>query len=428
MNSRFTEWSTPLLSIRCALHDDWSVSIGRKTSWQKTALSRWDAHAVEGWEWRILKIVCCSYQSSSKKQTWRFSLPTARNRKTFGLLSRQQRRRQRAVRYHILRRKYVAHPNDVQVNVFVKNHMQFLHKNYPRMEIEWLIRLSVQCLFLVDRWTVSMLSESFNQSIDNVRLILRQRTTRRMRVRPRPPTSLFGIEDEDERERLVREQIIKRDLRKTGSAGSNDNNDDEPVDHRVLAEESHLIARRRPSDQYMEREVSQRRFRNTRNKTKNANLSGYVMFLQISASCNRMPREGYPISFKWFQFEWGSNFEWMDISLDLQGQLLGRIRVVVDLTSSWALCIVSRIVPPWTSDTPVDCWSAKWQLHCSTHGFRFDLKVSRSLYRTMASSPMSFHPLIKINITSVTHPWSGSSLRRHPRYSIVWINSVPHVI
>lgn len=177
--------------------------------------------------------------------------------RSISLPSREQRRRQRTIRYHILRQKYVAHPKDVQVNVFVKNHMQFLRKNYPRKTRESEVQISVQSLVFVDRWSVQMLSESFNQSIENVRLILRQRTARRMRVRPRPPTSLFGINDEDERERLVREQIMKRDMRKTGTAGSMDDNNDEPVDYRVLAEESHLMPRTRPSNQYMERDVSQ---------------------------------------------------------------------------------------------------------------------------------------------------------------------------
>lgn len=44
---------------------------------------------------------------------------------------RQQRRRQRTVKYHMLKHKYVAHPNDVDVDLYVKNHMQFLHRNYP---------------------------------------------------------------------------------------------------------------------------------------------------------------------------------------------------------------------------------------------------------------------------------------------------------
>jgi hypothetical protein len=48
---------------------------------------------------------------------------------------RQQRKRQRNIRYHILRRKYVVHPNDIQVDPYVKNHMQFLHKNYPSMSV-----------------------------------------------------------------------------------------------------------------------------------------------------------------------------------------------------------------------------------------------------------------------------------------------------
>lgn len=43
--------------------------------------------------------------------------------------------------------------------------------------------------------------------------------------------------------------------------------------------------------------------------------------------------------------------------------------------------------------------------------------------RTMASSPMFFHHLIK----NVTRQRSRTCWRRHPPYSIVWINSVPHV-
>ncbi|CAF2748221.1 unnamed protein product [Rotaria sp. Silwood2] len=146
----------------------------------------------------------------------------------------QQRKRKHTIRYHILRRKYVAHPNDIKVDPYIKNHMQFLHKNYSK------------------RWTLDMLAESFNYSIDNVRLILRQRTTRRMRVRPRPPSSLFGIKDEEECEKLIREHIIKRDL--TISKNSELENDDgDSVDYQVLAEESNLVSRRRPTDAYMER-------------------------------------------------------------------------------------------------------------------------------------------------------------------------------
>ncbi|CAF3759099.1 unnamed protein product [Rotaria sordida] len=147
----------------------------------------------------------------------------------------QQRKRKRTIRYHILRRKYVIHPNDIKVDPYIKNHMQFLHKNYPK------------------RWTVKMLAESFNYSIDNIRLILQQRTTRRMRVRSRSPSSLFSIKDEEEREKLLREHIIKRDLNlnKNPELENDDNND--PVDYQVLAEESNLVPRRRSSDAYMER-------------------------------------------------------------------------------------------------------------------------------------------------------------------------------
>jgi hypothetical protein len=110
----------------------------------------------------------------------------------------------------------------------------------------------MKVFFIIERWTVSMLAESFNQSVENVRLILQQRTKRSMRVRPRPPSTLFSIKDEDERERLVREHIIKRDL-------PNNNNqvedDDDPVGHQVLAEESHLVSRQRPSNEYLKRDV-----------------------------------------------------------------------------------------------------------------------------------------------------------------------------
>ncbi|UJR15092.1 hypothetical protein I4U23_002059 [Adineta vaga] len=146
-----------------------------------------------------------------------------------------ERKRQRSIRYHILRRKYVAHPNDIKVNPYVKNHMQFLRKNYP------------------NRWTVDMLAESFNQSIENVRLILQQRTTRRMRVRARPSSSLFGINDEEEREKIVREHMMKRDLSRSKKPEL-ENNDDEPVDHQILAEESNLLPRQRPSAAYVERD------------------------------------------------------------------------------------------------------------------------------------------------------------------------------
>jgi hypothetical protein len=96
-----------------------------------------------------------------------------------------------------------------------------------------------------------MLAESFNQSVENVRLILQQRTKRGMRVRPRPPSTLFGIEDDDEREKLVREHIMKRDLRNTNQP----EDDEDPVDHQILAEESNLVSRRRPSNAYLERDV-----------------------------------------------------------------------------------------------------------------------------------------------------------------------------
>jgi hypothetical protein len=100
-----------------------------------------------------------------------------------------------------------------------------------------------------------MLAESFNQSVDNVRLILQQRTTRGMRVRPRAPSSLFGIKDEEEREKLIHEHIIKRDLHNNNNKPELQEDDGDLVDHQVLAEESHLVPRRRPSDAYLERDV-----------------------------------------------------------------------------------------------------------------------------------------------------------------------------
>ena len=108
-------------------------------------------------------------------------------------------------------------------------------------------------LGFTERWTVPVLAESFNRSVDDVRLILRQRTTRRMRVRPRAPSSLFGVQDEETGERQMREHMMKRDL---SSARKAELDDGEPVDYQVLAEESKLVARRRPSDGYREREVS----------------------------------------------------------------------------------------------------------------------------------------------------------------------------
>ena len=107
------------------------------------------------------------------------------------------------------------------------------------------------------RWTIDMLAESFNQSVENVRLILQQRTTRRLRVRARPPSSLFGVKDEEEREKIIREHMMKRDLsRRDKPELANNEDDNEPVDHQVLAEESHLLPRERPSDDYMKRDVS----------------------------------------------------------------------------------------------------------------------------------------------------------------------------
>lgn len=110
-------------------------------------------------------------------------------------------------------------------------------------------------IFLLERWTVQMLAESFDQSVANVRLILQQRTRRGMRVRARPPSSLFGVQDEEQAEKIIREHLIQRDLL-TAQKSTSPTNDDEPVDHQILAEESHLIPRQRPSSTYLQRDVS----------------------------------------------------------------------------------------------------------------------------------------------------------------------------
>lgn len=107
----------------------------------------------------------------------------------------------------------------------------------------------------VERWNVQMLAESFNQSMENVRLILQQRTRRGMRVRARPPSSLFGVKNEEEAEKIIREHLIKRDLI-SPQKSTPPIDDGEPVDHQILAEESHLIPRQRPSNSYLERDVS----------------------------------------------------------------------------------------------------------------------------------------------------------------------------
>ncbi|CAF4843285.1 unnamed protein product, partial [Rotaria magnacalcarata] len=78
------------------------------------------------------------------------------------------------------------------------------------------------------------LAESFNYPVRDVKLILQQRTKRRMRVRPRPPSSVFGIKDDDEREKIIREHIIKRDLRNSKNEAL-EKDDGEPVDCQVLA-------------------------------------------------------------------------------------------------------------------------------------------------------------------------------------------------
>lgn len=100
-----------------------------------------------------------------------------------------------------------------------------------------------------------MLAESFDQSVENVRLILQQRTKRGMRVRTRPPSSLFDVKDEDEADKIMREHLIKRDLISHRKSTLPNDEDGDPVDHQILAEESHLISRQRPSNSYLERDV-----------------------------------------------------------------------------------------------------------------------------------------------------------------------------
>ena len=96
-----------------------------------------------------------------------------------------------------------------------------------------------------------MLAESFNQSEENVRLILQQRTRRRLRVRPRSPSSSFGIKDPEEREKQIDEHILQRDITHWKSSQSNE----DPVDSRILAEESDLLPRHRPSQTYLSKQV-----------------------------------------------------------------------------------------------------------------------------------------------------------------------------
>ena len=113
-----------------------------------------------------------------------------------------------------------------------------------------------EIFLFVERWNVQMLAESFNQSVDNVRLILQQRTKRGMRVRARSPSSLFGVKDEEQAEKLMREHLLKRDL-VSHRKSTLPEDDGDPVDHQILAEESQLISRRRPSNAYLERDVSE---------------------------------------------------------------------------------------------------------------------------------------------------------------------------
>lgn len=96
-----------------------------------------------------------------------------------------------------------------------------------------------------------MLAESFDQSVENVRLILQQRTRRGMRVRARTPATTFSIKDEDESDKLIREHILKRDISRIDH-----DQYEEPVDHQILAEESRLLPKQRPSNEYLQRDVT----------------------------------------------------------------------------------------------------------------------------------------------------------------------------
>ena len=61
--------------------------------------------------------------------------------------------------------------------------------------------------------------------------------------------------DEDEREKVMLEHIIKRDITNNNKVELENDDDNDPVDHQILAEESKLVPRRRPSDAYLERDV-----------------------------------------------------------------------------------------------------------------------------------------------------------------------------
>ncbi|CAF1561287.1 unnamed protein product, partial [Didymodactylos carnosus] len=64
----------------------------------------------------------------------------------------KSRKQQATARFHMLKRKYFAHPNDVVVKQEVKNHIQFLHKNYPK------------------RWDIDTLANGFGLSREDVQL------------------------------------------------------------------------------------------------------------------------------------------------------------------------------------------------------------------------------------------------------------------
>ena len=75
-----------------------------------------------------------------------------------------------------------------------------------------------------------------------------------MRVRPRSSSTLFAIKDEEERNRLIEEHLLKRDLNINVSSSTDD---EIPVDYRVLAEESRILPRQRASDEYLRKKVRQ---------------------------------------------------------------------------------------------------------------------------------------------------------------------------
>lgn len=99
-----------------------------------------------------------------------------------------------------------------------------------------------------------MLAQSFDQTEENIRLILQQRASRRLRVRPKPLATTFGINDKEEKDKLIEQHLLQRDIKNYKSTKI----DDEPVDSRVLAEENRILSRERPSEIYLSKEV--RRF------------------------------------------------------------------------------------------------------------------------------------------------------------------------